>query len=324
MLAQIERAIPTEALLAGLAGLAAFAAIVSILWPYLRPDRKVARLRRFREERDRVRLRGRAALFARKAADASARPSIIDRTLTRLRKPRSPGASPMLGLVKTLRHAGYRDPSAVTVYVTAQILAPILFVLLFVAWARLVADEVPGSMTLIAGIMTCVVLGSFAPRIYVQNQLTKRRTAIVKAWPDTLDLMLICVESGMTVEAALARVAEEMAGGATELASELNLTTAELSYLQDRSAALRNLGVRTGIDSVRSVVSALIQSEKYGTSLAASLRVIAQEQRDQRLIEAEKKAASLPPKLTVPMILFFLPALFVVILAPAAIRFMQN
>jgi tight adherence protein C len=135
--------------------------------------------------------------------------------------------------------------------------------------------------------------------------------------------MLICVESGMSVDAAFKKVSEEVGTQSIPLAEELALTTAELSYLQDRRQAYENLATRTNIDGVKAVCTALIQAERYGTPLGQALRVLAQENRDMRMAEAEKKAAGLPPKLTVPMILFFLPVLFVVILGPAAIRVMD-
>jgi tight adherence protein C len=135
--------------------------------------------------------------------------------------------------------------------------------------------------------------------------------------------MLICVESGMTVDAAFKKVGDEIATQSIPLAEELGLTTAELSYLQDRKTAYENLAIRTNLEGVRAVCTALIQAERYGTPLGQALRVLAQENRDMRMAEAEKKAAGLPPKLTVPMILFFLPVLFIVILGPAAIRVMD-
>ncbi|HTF00863.1 MAG TPA: type II secretion system F family protein, partial [Bradyrhizobium sp.] len=147
--------------------------------------------------------------------------------------------------------------------------------------------------------------------------------SIKRAFPDALDLLLICVESGMSIEAGFRKVAGEIGSQSIALAEELTLTTAELSYLQDRRSAYENLGRRTNLEGVKSVCMALQQAERYGTPMAQTLRVMAQENRDMRMSEAEKKAAGLPPKLTVPMILFFLPVLFVVILGPAAIRVMQ-
>ena len=164
------------------------------------------------------------------------------------------------------------------------------------------------------------MLGYYVPTLYVKNQITKRQKSVRRAWPDALDLLLICVESGMGIEGAFRKVSEEIGVQSIPLAEELSLTTAELSYLQDRRKAYENLGERTGLEGVRSVVTALIQAEKYGTAIGTALRVLAQENRDMRMSEAEKKAAALPPKLTVPMILFFLPVLFAVIITPAAIQ----
>jgi tight adherence protein C len=162
--------------------------------------------------------------------------------------------------------------------------------------------------------------GYAAPRLYVKNKITKRQESIKRSWPDALDLLLICVECGMSIESAFRKVAQEIGAQCPELAEEMSLTTAELSYLQDRRKAYENLADRTGLEGVKAVVTSLIQSEKYGTPLAQSLRVLGQENRDMRMADAEKKAAALPPKLTVPMILFFLPVLFAVIITPAAIR----
>jgi tight adherence protein C len=162
--------------------------------------------------------------------------------------------------------------------------------------------------------------GYYAPSVYIKNLIGKRQLSIRRAWPDALDLLLICVESGMAIETALRKVSEEIGSQSLPLAEELSLTTAELSYLQDRRKAFENLGFRTGLDGVKAVMTSLIQSERYGTPIATALRVLAQENRDMRMAEAEKKAAALPPKLTVPMIVFFLPVLFVVIMTPAFIQ----
>jgi len=160
------------------------------------------------------------------------------------------------------------------------------------------------------------------PMLFLKNQIDRRKTSIRRAFPDSLDLMLICVEAGMSIEVAFKRVSQEVGSQSIPLAEELTLTTAELSYLQDRRLAYENLAKRTDLDGVKAVSMALIQAERYGTPLANTLRVMAQENRDMRMSEAEKKAASLPPKLTVPMIVFFLPCLFIVIMGPAVIRLM--
>jgi tight adherence protein C len=171
--------------------------------------------------------------------------------------------------------------------------------------------------------LAATYFGMYLPMLFVKNKISRRQLSIKRAFPDALDLLLICVESGMSIEAGFRKVAGEIGSQSIALAEELTLTTAELSYLQDRRTAYENLGKRTNLEGVKSVCMALQQAERYGTPMAQTLRVMAQENRDMRMSEAEKKAAGLPPKLTVPMILFFLPVLFVVILGPAAIRVMQ-
>jgi tight adherence protein C len=166
-------------------------------------------------------------------------------------------------------------------------------------------------------------VGMQLPLMLLKNKIQRRQLSIKRAFPDTLDLLLICVESGMSIEAAFRKVSDEVGSQSVALAEELTLTTAELSYLPDRRQAYENLAKRTDLEGVKSVCMALQQAERYGTPLATMLRVMAQENRDMRMSEAEKKAAGLPPKLTVPMILFFLPVLFIVILGPAAIKVMS-
>jgi tight adherence protein C len=166
-------------------------------------------------------------------------------------------------------------------------------------------------------------LGFYLPNIFVSNLIQRRQKSIRRVFPDSLDLLLICVQAGMSIESAMNKVAGEIAPRSLELAEEFSVTTAELSYLSERRQAYENLGKRTGIAVVRAVGTSLIQAERYGTAIGQALRVLAKESRDMRMSEAEKKAAALPPKLTVPMILFFLPVLFVVILGPAIIQVMH-
>jgi tight adherence protein C len=166
------------------------------------------------------------------------------------------------------------------------------------------------------------LVGFYLPDLFISNLISRRQQSIMKAFPDALDLMLICVESGMSIEAAFSRVATEIGQSSAELAEELGLTTAELSYLPERRQAFENLARRCGHSGVRAVAAALNQAEQYGTPLGQALRVAAQENREARMVEAEKKAASLPAKLTVPMIVFFLPCLFVVIMGPAIMKIM--
>jgi tight adherence protein C len=160
------------------------------------------------------------------------------------------------------------------------------------------------------------------PSILISNAITKRQNEIIKKFPDALDLTVICIESGVSLEAAFTRVSEEMAADAPALSEEFAITTAELAFLSDRKQALDNFSERTAVGPIKSLVTALIQSEKYGTPLAAALRVVSQESRETRMAKAEEKAAALPAKLTVPMVVFFLPVLFMVLIGPTIIQVM--
>jgi tight adherence protein C len=166
-------------------------------------------------------------------------------------------------------------------------------------------------------------IGFYLPNMFISNLIQRRQKSIKRVFPDSLDLLLICVQAGMSIESALNKVSSEIGSRSLELAEEFGLTTAELSYLQERRQAYENLGKRTGLPMVRAIGTTLIQAERHGTAISQALRVLAKESRDMRMSEAEKKAAALPPKLTVPMILFFLPVLFIVILGPAFIQVMH-
>ena len=209
--------------------------------------------------------------------------------------------------------AGYRGHAPYVTFLFARAVTPIAL-FLGAALYVFVITQLDKSLTVKLGIcIAAAYLGLQAPMLFLKNAITKRQLSIRRAFPDALDLLLICIESGMSVEVAFRKVSTEIAGQSIALSEEFALTTAELSYLQDRKVAYENLARRTGLEGVKSVCLALMQSERYGTPLGQSLRVMAQENRDMRMTEAEKKAAALPPKLTVPMILFFLPCLFIVI-----------
>jgi tight adherence protein C len=222
-----------------------------------------------------------------------------------------------------LKRAGLRGQAPLVAFMFFRVVAPALFFVAAMVYMFIIDDI--GYPPLIKLMMALVAafIGSYAPSIFIENLIQKRQTSIKLAFPDALDMLLICVQSGMSVEAAFGKVSKEVAGQSLELAEELSLTTAELSYLQDRRQAFDNLGKRTGIPGVRAVTTALVQAERYGTPVGQALRVMAKENRDIRQSDAEKKAAALPPKLTVPMVLFFLPVLFVIILFPAAIRYWE-
>jgi tight adherence protein C len=222
-----------------------------------------------------------------------------------------------------LVQAGYRGQAPYITFLFFRLVMPALMMVISLFYVFVVLEIDQPWQIKLGMCIAATYIGMLLPGLFIKNQIAKRQLSIKRAFPDALDLLLICVESGMSIEAGFKRVATEIGSQSVALAEEFTLTTAELSYLQDRRTAYENLAKRTNLDGVKSVCMALQQAERYGTPLAQTLRVMAQENRDMRMSEAEKKAAGLPPKLTVPMILFFLPVLFIVILGPAAIRVMQ-
>ena len=221
-----------------------------------------------------------------------------------------------------LVQAGYRGQAPYITYLFVRMVTPVACFLFALVYLFFILKFDQPNMIKLGICIGAAYVGMQLPLVLLKNKIQRRQLSIKRAFPDTLDLLLICVESGMSIEAAFRKVSDEVGTQSVALAEELTLTTAELSYLPDRRQAYENLAKRTNLDGVKSVCMALQQSERYGTPLGTMLRVMAQENRDMRMSEAEKKAAGLPPKLTVPMILFFLPVLFVVILGPAVIKVM--
>lgn len=301
-----------------LAASAVTTGIMVALWPYLAGDALERRMRLVTDESERIRLRERARLKTVGSVSLRPEPRKIFKAIVErfgLVKKEGDGATR-----RRLRMAGFRGEGPLIAYLALRLLVPIGAFAVSVFYVFILTD-LAQPFFIKWGI--CVASGSIGycgPAIYVKNLIDKRQTAMRRAWPDALDLMLICVESGMSIEGALRKVSTEIGSQSVELAEELSLTTAEMSYLADRRKAFENLAERTGVENIRQAVTTLIQAEKHGTSLGQSLRVLAQESRDTRMSLAEKKAAALPPKLTVPMILFFLPVLFGVILGPAIIQ----
>jgi tight adherence protein C len=309
----------TDMLIAFSAALSVISAALLVAWPYLAKDQLGARMAQVYNEREGIRIRERNRLNRQpRTLRIDQEPKRIFASIVEkfnLLKETESGE-----LVRTLRMAGYRGRGPIVTFLATRMLTPVAMLVLAAVYVFVVLDLQHPLIVKLALVLAAAWLGYYAPLLYLKNRITKRQLAIRRAWPDTLDLLLICIECGMGVESAFRKVSEEVGSQCPELAEEISLTTAELSYLQDRRKAYENLGERTGLDCVRSVVTSLIQSEKYGTPLSHSLRVLAQENRDMRMSEAEKKAASLPPKLTVPMIVFFLPVLFGVILTPAIVQ----
>ena len=222
--------------------------------------------------------------------------------------------------VDKLSAAGLRGQGELTKFLFQRFVTPIAVLVVASVYLLVLA---PGDRPVYLNLVYAIgagLVGAYLPILLLKNKTQKRQHSIRRAWPDCLDLLLLCVEAGMSMEHAFKRVAKEIGAQSAELAEELTLTMAELSFLEDRTRAYENLGRRTGLDGVKAVMTALIQADRYGTSVGQALRVMAEEGRETRMMDAEKKAAALPPKLTVPLIIFFLPVLFIVIMAPAMIK----
>lgn len=302
-----------------LAAIAAFATALTVLMPVLNRDRLDARMQVMATERDKMRA-ARLADLAKKDGQGKLRNApkgfmqeVVDRLNLR-------SMFDSEEVRAKLKMAGLRGQAPLVTYMFFRLAMPIIVIIAALVYLFVLSNYPYPAAVKFGLAIGAGYIGFYMPNFFVQNLVQRRQTSIKDAFPDSLDMLLICVQSGMSVEAALQKVSGEVGNQSLELAEELSLTTAELSYLQDRRQAFENLGRRTGIAGIKAVATALIQAERYGTPVGQALRVMARENRDMRMAEAEKKAAALPPKLTVPMIVFFLPVLFVVILGPALIQ----
>ncbi len=221
-----------------------------------------------------------------------------------------------------LAQAGWRGQTPAITFVFSRLLLPIVLALVAALLLMVMGLFKQQFSTQLLGEAAAAGAGYYLPNVMVKNAATKRQEGITLGFPDTLDLMIICVEAGLSLEAAFTRVANEIGEQNPDLAEELGLTTAELSFLGDRRAALMNFSDRVGTPEARALSTTLIQSEQYGTPLTVSLRVLSQENRDSRMSKAEQKAGALPAMLTGPMIVFFLPTVFIVLLGPAILQIM--
>lgn len=313
-------------LMALLVSISVFATLYTLVGPYFARGDLDKRKKAVSTEREQIRARERARVTAEGSNNrASLRGQNNKSVRNIVEKFNLREALVDDNTVNKLKAAGFRSQNALNIFLVARFLLPFLFLaiatLVIFGAGYMAAKPVMMRVLVICG---AGYFGFYLPNLVVKNTTTKRQLSIRRAWPDGLDLILICVESGISIEAAMRRVSEEMVEQSPELAEEMVLTTAELSFLQERRMAYENLGTRTALDTVKSVTQALIQAERYGTPIAQALRVLAQESRDDRMAIAEKKAAALPPKLTVPMILFFLPVLMAVILGPAGIQIAET
>ena len=311
----------TRVLAMAFAAIAAIATVITFAMPLLATDSLANRMKAVALEREKMRQRERERLARGDKVSLRQSPKqYMQRIVEQFNLNKWLGQEEARAL---LVQAGYRGHAPYVTFLFFRMVTPLVAVTVAALYVFVVLKLNQPTSVKVGMCIAAAYLGIKLPAIFLKNQITKRQTSIKRAFPDALDLLLICVESGMSIEAGFKKVAAEIGAQSIPMAEELTLTTAELSYLQERKQAYDNLAKRTNIDGVKSVCMALAQAERYGTPLGQTLRVMAQENRDIRMNEAEKKAAGLPPKLTVPMILFFLPVLFVVILGPAGIRVSQ-
>jgi tight adherence protein C len=304
-----------------LSAVAAFATILTLGAPLMAQDRLGVRLKAVATRREELRAQAKRDLEKAKPQLRHSNKGFMKRIVDQFNLQKLL-ASP--NLKQKLAQAGLRGQAPIVTFLFCRMTLPFVFcgaAIIYLFVLQLVHLQPFQKIGITFG---ALLFGYYSPAIFVSNVKSRRQDAIMKAFPDALDLLLICVEAGMSIEAAFNRVAKEVGTASVELAEELGLTTAELSYLSERRAAYENLGGRTGLPGVKAVCTSLIQAERYGTPLGTALRVMAHENREIRMQSAEKKAAALPAKLTVPMIVFFLPVLFVVILGPAVLRYLAT
>jgi tight adherence protein C len=302
-------------------GIFAFATIATLVIPMMERGGLDDRLKSVSKRREELRARHHAQLNA-KRGSLRVEPSNLMKSV--LDKFKIGGHLESENSRDKLSMAGYRGQAPLIAFMFFRFVMPFIVFAVTLFYLFVVTNFAWSFMMKVSAAFAGALFGYYLPDLFVSNIISRRQQSIMHAFPDALDLMLICVESGMSIESAFTKVAAEIGSQSPELAEELALTTAELSYLPDRRQAFDNLAKRCGHPGVKAVAIALNQAEKYGTPMGQALRVTATENREMRFQAAEKKAAALPAKLTVPMILFFLPCLFVVIGGPAAMNAMQT
>ena len=319
MIETVENLLNPQSMATLLAAVAAVATVLTLAMPLVYVDPLARRMRAVAFEREKLRQqeRERLAQQKQKATLRTSPKQFVQVLVERLNLAKWLGQEEAR---QKLSQAGYRGQAPYMTFLVMRMVAPLAFSALAAFYLFFLLDLKHPPVVKLGACIAVTWMGLQLPMLLLKNQIQRRQLSINRAFPEALDLLLICVESGMSIEAAFRKVSEEVGTQSVPLAEELMLTTAELSYLPNRRQAYDNLVKRTDLVGVKSVCMALQQAERYGTPLGAMLRTMAQENRDMRMAEAEKKAAGLPPKLTVPMIVFFLPVLFVVILGPAIIQ----
>jgi tight adherence protein C len=316
----VEKVTDPRILLALLVGIFTIASLLSVGFPLIEGDRLADRMKLVASERERIRARERDKLAKRNAGKLRQTPKAYMKEVVE-----KYSLSKWLGTEDAkakLTMAGFRGPQAEIAFLFFRLVSPLTMAVVSALYVFLLLTNDWSFLLRLATVVVAAYIGLKTPEIYISSNISKRQKNMRRAFPDALDLLLICVQAGMSIEHGFRRVSQEIGARSVPLAEEFALTTAELSYLTDRRQAYENFYKRTGLDGVKNISTSLIQAEKYGTPLGTALRVVAQELRDQRMNEAEKKAASLPPKLTLPLMLFFLPVLFIIILTPVAIQVM--
>jgi tight adherence protein C len=323
MTAFIETAMNPQFVATMLAAVCVFATVLTLALPMLQRDQMNRRMKEMAIERSKMRSARLAELASKERQQGKLRSAprgfmqrIVDQLRLRERFDNDE-------LRENLKRAGLRGQANIVTFMFFRVAAPVVMFFMALIYVFVLYDTGYPPLVNLLIALGVGFLGFYLPNMFISNRVQKRQQSIQQAFPDALDMLLICVQSGMSVEAAFGKVGQEIAGQSLELAEEMTLTTAELSYLQDRRHAYDNLAKRTGLPGVKGVTTALAQAERYGTPVGQALRTMAKENREIRQSEAERKAAALPPKLTVPMIVFFLPVLFIVILGPAGISYMQ-
>ncbi|RIV83223.1 type II secretion system F family protein [Aurantiacibacter xanthus] len=301
-----------------LAAIAAMAVIFAIYTAITVKDPMAKRVKALNARRDELKS-GMMSHSSRKRQSLVRRSDTTDRMKDTLQGMKVLQESQVKDIQQKLAQAGYRNKELAVVIIFARMVLPIVLGLIGVVmfyWSDMFPDW--GSFKRFLGFAGLVILGYKGPELYISNIAAKRTKAIQKGLPDALDLLVICAEAGLTVDAAFNRVARELGRAYPELGDEFALTAIELSFLTERRQAFENFAYRVDLDAVRGVVTTMVQTERYGTPLASALRVLSAEFRNERMMRAEEKAARLPAIMTVPLIMFILPVLFIVILGPAA------
>lgn len=288
--------------------------VVVILWLSLLEDHSAQRRLKVIEQR---RKDLRATMMSGKDAGRNAQMSeFAKKVVGKLNM----GTDEIKGTARDLLHAGFRSKDAVFIYTFIRIVLPLIGLALgFFLFYVLRVWESEANLLLAATLSVGIVFG-LLPSIYLNNAKQKRMASMLKSMPDALDLFVICAEAGLSLDASFERVSQELTDAHPDLSDEFGLTAVELGFMPERAKALQNLADRCPLSGVRALVSTLVQTERYGTPLATAMRVLSAEMRNERMMKAEEKAARLPAIMTVPMILFILPPLFIVLIGPAIIQ----